>query len=82
MIVGLKFLIFVFRAGNEGEDVVVALTFFVREKIYRLSKSRAKLGIVVIGLFANCLLYGDVMIIPAVSAVSAVVGIDIVTFIF
>jgi len=41
--------------------------------------SGSSLGIVALGLFAACLLYGDGMITPAISVMSAVEGIGIVT---
>lgn len=79
MIVGLKYLIFVFRADNHGEGGVIALTALIRgQKPAR----RRKLGIVALGLFAACLLYGDGMITPAISVLSAVEGIGIITSLF
>ena len=82
MIVGMKYLIFVFRADNKGEGGVIALTALVRGKIDRPSKGRVTLGFVALGLFAACLLYGDGMITPAISVMSAVEGIGIVTPMF
>jgi KUP system potassium uptake protein len=82
MIVGMKYLIFVFRADNKGEGGVIALTALVRGEIDRLSKGRGTLGFVALGLFAACLLYGDGMITPAISVMSAVEGIGIVTPMF
>jgi len=82
MIVGLKYLTFVFRAGNKGEGGVIALTALIRGEGHRSSKIRQKLGIVALGLFAACLLYGDGMITPAISVMSAVEGLGIVTPVF
>ncbi len=78
MIVGLKYLIFVFRADNRGEGGVIALTALVRKQ----KKTRIGLGVSVLGLFAACLLYGDGMITPAISVLSAVEGVGIITPIF
>jgi KUP system potassium uptake protein len=80
MIVGLKYLIFVFRADNHGEGGVMALTALIRGP--NGSGNRRGLGIVALGLFAACLLYGDGMITPAISVLSAVEGIGIVTPVF
>jgi KUP system potassium uptake protein len=80
MIVGLKYLIFVFRADNHGEGGVIALTALIRGP--NGSGNRRGLGIVALGLFAACLLYGDGMITPAISVLSAVEGIGIVTPVF
>jgi KUP system potassium uptake protein len=82
MIVGMKYLIFVFRADNKGEGGVIALTALIRGELSRPSKGRSSLGIVTLGLFAACLLYGDGMITPAISVMSAVEGIGIVTPMF
>lgn len=81
MIVGLKYLIFVFRADNRGEGGVIALTALIRGK-NQSSESRKGLGIIALGLFAACLLYGDGMITPAISVLSAVEGIGIITPVF
>ena len=82
MIVGVKYLIFVFKADNNGEGGVIALTALIRGEVNRPSLGRGTLGIVSLGLFAACLLYGDGMITPAISVLSAVEGIGIVTPMF
>jgi KUP system potassium uptake protein len=82
MVVGLKYLIFVFRADNKGEGGVIALTALIRGEANRPSEIQSKLGILALGLFAACLLYGDGMITPAISVMSAVEGIGIVTPVF
>ena len=81
MIVGLKYLIFVFRADNHGEGGVIALTALVRGQRAPSGRSQA-LGVVALGLFAACLLYGDGMITPAISVLSAVEGIGVITPVF
>lgn len=82
MIVSVKYLMFVFRADNKGEGGVIALTALIRGETSRSSKDHPRLGMVAIGLFAACLLYGDGMITPAISVLSAVEGIGIVTPMF
>jgi len=81
LIVGMKYLVFVFRADNHGEGGVMALTALVRGPNGSWRKGRG-LGIVGVGLFAACLLYGDGMITPAISVLSAVEGIRILTPVF
>ena len=80
MIVTVKYLIFVFRADNQGEGGVMALTALIKSAAAKAKKSR--LTLVSIGLFAACLLYGDGMITPAISVLSAVEGIRIITPLF
>jgi len=81
MIVGLKYMVFVFRANNRGEGGVIALTALIRGQ-NTSSGSRRGLGVIALGLFAACLLYGDGMITPAISVLSAVEGIAIITPVF
>ncbi len=81
MIVGFKYLLFVFRADNRGEGGIIALTALIRGQ-GAPSKSRRGLGIVALGLFGACLLYGDGMITPAISVLSAVEGIRMLTPLF
>ena len=79
MIVTLKYLTFVIRADNNGEGGVIALTALLK----RLNiKNGRGIGLVALGLFAACLLYGDGMITPAISVLSAVEGIRIITPVF
>lgn len=80
MIVGLKYMVFVFRADNRGEGGVIALTALIRGNAP--SGSQKGLGVIGLGLFAACLLYGDGMITPAISVLSAVEGIGIITPVF
>jgi KUP system potassium uptake protein len=80
MIVSLKYLVFILRADNNREGGVIALTALIKQKAG--NTLRGRLGLVVIGLFAACLLYGDGMITPAISVLSAVEGIRIITPVF
>ncbi len=81
MIVGLKYMVFVFRADNHGEGGVMALTALIRGNAAP-SGGRRLPGVIALGLFAACLLYGDGMITPAISVLSAVEGIGIITPVF
>ncbi|MFZ1985349.1 MAG: potassium transporter Kup [Desulfatitalea sp.] len=81
LIVGFKYLIFVFRANNHGEGGVMALTALIRGQ-NRPSENRLGMSVIALGLFAACLLYGDGMITPAISVLSAVEGIGMITPVF
>ena len=81
MIVGLKYLTFVFRANNHGEGGEIALIALIRGK-KGPSENRRRLGVIALGLFAACLLYGDGMITPAISVLGAVEGLAIITPLF
>ncbi|MEI8032760.1 MAG: potassium transporter Kup [Chlorobiaceae bacterium] len=76
MIVTVKYLTFIMRADNEGEGGILALTALI------ITNSRkngaARWFLVGIGLFGAALLYGDGMITPAISVLSAVEGLQII----
>jgi KUP system potassium uptake protein len=77
IIVSLKYLTFILRADNRGEGGVIALTSLVRPQGLKNPVGRPLL--VAFGLFAACLLYGDGMITPAISVLSAIEGLKVVT---
>jgi len=76
IIVSIKYLTFIFRADNRGEGGVIALTALV--KGITASPSRRRLILISVGIFAACLLYGDGMITPAISVLSAAEGLKII----
>lgn len=76
MIVTVKYMTFILRADNQGEGGVMALTALIKGGGH--IKGR-RWRLVAVGLFAGCLLYGDGMITPAISVLSAVEGIRIIT---
>ena len=81
LIVSCKYMIFVLRADNHGEGGVLALTALVKgEK--KFGGVRTPSLLITSGIFAACLLYGDGMITPAISVLSAVEGIRIITPVF
>ena len=75
IIVTLKYLAYVLRADNRGEGGVLALmALALGEKA-----KRSSVVVVALGLFGAALLYGDGMITPAISVLSAVEGLEIAT---
>ncbi len=79
MIVTVKYLTFVLRADNKGEGGVLVLASLVKKTSFKKSKG---LSLVAIGVFGACLLYGDGMITPSISVLSAIEGLKIVTPVF
>lgn len=73
LVVSLKYLVFVVRADNRGEGGVIALTALLRGDGARPVAPAVLIGL---GLFATSLLYGDGMITPAISVLSAVEGLE------
>ncbi len=80
LVVSLKYLTFILRADNHGEGGVIALVSLIRTVAGRETGMRWIL--VGFGLFAASLLYGDGMITPAISVLSAVEGLRVVTPVF
>ena len=77
IVISLKYLRFVMRADNHGEGGILALTALVRPPDGRGKGARRVL--ILLGLFGAALLYGDGMITPAISVLSAVEGTKVVT---
>ena len=74
IVVSVKYLIFVMRADNDGEGGILALTSLI---IRRAVNSRSRVILIGVGLFGTALLYGDGMITPAISVLSAVEGLEV-----
>jgi KUP system potassium uptake protein len=72
MVVTVKYLAFIMRAHNKGEGGIFALLALIPQK----ATSRVRGGVVLAALFGAALLYGDGIITPAISVLSAVEGIS------
>ncbi|MEX0960821.1 MAG: potassium transporter Kup [Burkholderiales bacterium] len=77
LVVTLKYIIFMMRADNRGEGGMMALLSLVLRATRRGSRQRYLL--LSLGLFGAALFYGDGMITPAISVLSAVEGLEIAT---
>jgi KUP system potassium uptake protein len=75
LIVGLKYAILILRADNHGEGGIVALLALLDARHAASGSARASL--LVVGLIGAALLYGDGVITPAISVLSAVEGLKI-----
>jgi KUP system potassium uptake protein len=76
LIVSVKYLVFVMRADNKGEGGILALMAMVqRGPPSRGLKPRH--AVIVIGIFGAALMYGDSVITPAISVLSAVEGLGV-----
>ena len=74
IIVTLKYVTLIMRADNHGEGGIMALTALVSRG---LSDPRARWWLVGLGIFGAAMFYGDGMITPAISVLSAVEGLDV-----
>ena len=77
-IVSIKYIVFVMRADNRGEGGILALVALVLQRLHREADLRTKAVVTVIGLIGAALLYGDGVITPAISVLSATEGLAVV----
>jgi KUP system potassium uptake protein len=76
LIVSVKMVVLIMQADNDGEGGIMALIALVLTVVLR--RPWAKAALVALGLFGASLFYGDGMITPAISVLSAVEGLKIV----
>jgi KUP system potassium uptake protein len=77
LLVSFKYVTIILRADNHGEGGSLALLALVSELTTRFPK--LKWFVTALGVFAAALFYGDGMITPAISVLSAVEGLDLVS---
>lgn len=80
VIVSVKYVTFMLRADHRGEGGELALLTLVAPR--GSEKTRVGRIIIPLGLFGAALLYGDSMITPAISVLSAVEGLSVATPVF
>ena len=77
MVVTVKYLTFIMRADNQGEGGILALLALVPAKLRGKS---ARIGFIsALVVFGAALLYGDGIITPAISVLSAIEGLEVAT---
>jgi KUP system potassium uptake protein len=79
IVVSIKYIAVVMRADNQGEGGILALAALVPR---RASQSAPSSSLVLLGIFGAALLYGDGMITPAITVLSAVEGLNVATPLF
>ena len=80
LIVSLKYLVFVLRADNRGEGGILALmALAVPDRADRRRRTQLLLAL---GIFGAGLLYGDGIITPSLTVLSAVEGLNVATHVF
>jgi KUP system potassium uptake protein len=75
LVVSVKYVVFILRADNEGEGGVMALAALVRRVLGDV-RGRA-VAVMALGVFGASLFYGDSVITPAISVLSAVEGLKV-----
>ena len=77
LVVGLKYAILVMRADNKGEGGIMALMSLVLRSMG--DRPRLRKTVMVLGLTGTALFFGDAVIAPAISVISAIEGLKVVT---
>ena len=77
LIISIKYVTFVMRADNRGEGGILALLALVSRQLPHGTRQRTIA--IIIGIFGATLFYGDGMITPAISVLSAVEGLHMAT---
>jgi KUP system potassium uptake protein len=77
LVVSIKYVWFILKADHQGEGGVLALLARAIS-----GKSGRSMVLIALGLFGAALLYGDGVITPAISVLSAVEGLDVATLVF
>ncbi|HSX64250.1 MAG TPA: potassium transporter Kup [Pseudoxanthomonas sp.] len=76
MVVTVKYVTIIMRADNEGEGGIMALMALAQRSLPKGSRSAYLVGI--LGIFGASLFFGDGVITPAISVLSAVEGLEVV----
>jgi KUP system potassium uptake protein len=79
LVVAIKYIVFIMRADNRGEGGILALMALILQQERRSTDSKRRSLLIVLGLFGAALLYGDGIITPAISVLSAMEGINVAT---
>ena len=77
MVVSLKYVLLILRADNRGEGGIMALTALAANAAGKTTRRR--LALLMTGVLGAALFYGDTVITPAISVLSAVEGLEVAT---
>ncbi|MDO8450946.1 MAG: potassium transporter Kup [Rhodoferax sp.] len=77
VIVSVKYVLLVLRADNNGEGGLVAMLALASQSVK--DKPALRRVLLVVGIFGTCLFYGDGVITPAISVLSAVEGLEVIS---
>jgi KUP system potassium uptake protein len=77
IVISIKYLLIVMRADNRGEGGIIALVSLLNPR--GAKRGTLRYGLISLGMFGACLLYGDGTITPAISVLSAIEGLEVAT---
>lgn len=75
LVVSFKYALFILRADDDGQGGIFAMLAILHKKM----GSKLNRGLIVAGLFGSALLYGDGLITPVISVLSALEGLEVAT---
>lgn len=78
IVISIKYIMFIMLADNKGEGGILALIALVSPHRMRRSSDRVRY-VIPVGIFGAALLFGDGMITPAITVLSAVEGLEVAT---
>ena len=82
IVISIKYLVFILRADDNGEGGIMALTSLIKSQNNKDLPEKIKKLLILLGVFGAAFLYGDGIITPAISILSAVEGLGIITPLF
>ena len=77
VIVSIKYVVLVLRADNNGEGGLIAMLALASQAVK--DKPKLRKWLLLIGIFGTSLFYGDGVITPAISVLSAVEGLEVIS---
>ncbi|NOJ82075.1 potassium transporter Kup [Myxococcus xanthus] len=82
IVVSVKYLLLVMKADNRGEGGILAMMALVMQRQRAQPSHRPRPMLITLGIFGAALLYGDGIITPAITVLSAVEGLHVATPVF
>src|ERR1700751_4733547 len=79
VVVTMKYVLILLRADNHGEGGTLALMALAQRAVTKAGATNAAAVIVLLGVISGALFYGDAVITPALSVLSAIEGIKLAT---
>jgi KUP system potassium uptake protein len=76
LVVSVKYVVLILRADNRGEGGIMALLALAGQAVAH--RTRLRSAVILIGCFGACLFFGESILTPAISVLSAVEGLEIV----
>jgi KUP system potassium uptake protein len=77
IVISIKYIAFIMRADNRGEGGILALLALILQRAHRAGDERRRFALIALGLVGASLLYGEGIITPAISVLSAVEGLEV-----